>query len=404
MSSGPSQHRATTPPNRRPPPLSLNTQAKPETVTQPLKSGKLARRKVRTDFDRSYHDPESDPRAIAPWAPPEAFTPVGLENAFTPLSMKPPATYFPDTSEESLNAGVKGISIDGKEPSDVPDQKRPTRRDRLQSAPALLAERPLIPQGTPPRRQLETRALRNSRDNSPVRDMDRRATLAAPELLHPQPRRSSGISMSGSSLKQSTAVAFSKSFGRMKSLASKATKAGRRASADARSTGVKRGSFPGYQQPRSLAEHALRQDDDRAHTASDFTENLLQARDISNLSPVSCEKLYRATSSYTISEEERERASIAFNARQKVHFTPEAQAQAVLTRREIEKDRAAAHDRRRPSRGLSTFEEILGDHRSHEDLSRSLEERARSWVAEEKDEAEKMALENPDKYPGLRRR
>ncbi|KAK7757614.1 hypothetical protein SLS62_000629 [Diatrype stigma] len=390
-------------PGRRPG-LQIDTKAasdRTRPIAEAPKTGGLARDPHAHELDnRGWYDADTDHRAAAPWATPEAFTPVGPEGAFTPMSMLAKGGYFPRA--EGAAAVPKRNSNNNRGGT----ERRPTR-GRLQSAPAQLANRRQIshsPQTSSPlARDAATATTHGSprRQTMPLTPARRPvppppSKSLAPELLHPQPRspgRSSHSrsSVSGASLKQSAGYAIIKGVEAFKSLASRSHQ--------------KKGKDVSYQGRPSLAEDALMQGEYVLY-AADFAD--MQAREVSNFSPTSCEQLYRATSD-RIDPAEKERAARAFAARQQVHYSKEAQAQAALTRRETEraKARAKAGDVFKAT-STSTFGwrmTIEEEKELYRMQAESLHEaQARLYIEQEKDKAQRMALEHPERYPGLGRR
>ena len=323
------------------------------------------------------------------------------------------------TKADPVKAPVRGL------------ERRPATKNRQKSAPARLVERHVLPAATPPRacdagnphvyitsvtpegtrRQTLPKLNTGSVNVSAGREVPTtpRRGSPAPEAYHPKPKQSptrSNRGRTGSIKGTAAAKAFSKGVGAVKTAVNKVSlgrrtseveahqrnhSSGSRGSTRALTPPLRPGSKgsgnggsrsrfkkPSYQEPPSLAEYALSQPQASRQVGDEFT-----GREIADLSPASCELLWRATSEDgRVSEEAREEARLSFTARQQVGLTPEAQASAELTRRALGRTPSTA--RGRPDRNRR-------------------EETARSYVAGEKDAAQQMALRDPDRYSGLRR-
>ena len=384
--------------------------------------------------------PWARPADFTPVGYDQAFTPASHRQEYFPS----PGDTSPiaNTTTQGLDACLEGITTEDQQMSDeeirraspvrVPVrglERRPATKNRQKSAPARIVAPPTalntgnqkmcVTAATPAdtRRQTLPRLMTGHTNVSAGRDVaftpvtyevPTTPRRGAPETYDPKPGRSptkSNRSRRGSIV---AAKALSRGVGAVKTVISLGRRTSEvhihhrnhsngsdaggnddRAPSPPLRSGSKGSSSslsrlglgskkPLYQKPMSLAEYALNQPQASRQAGDEFTN-----REIAELSPASCELLWRATSTDgRMSEEAREKARLSFTARQQVGLTPEARASAELTRRALERTPSTA--------------------RSLPDRNRR-EETARSFVAFEKDSAEQMALRDPNRYPGLRR-
>ncbi|RYP62914.1 hypothetical protein DL769_007119 [Monosporascus sp. CRB-8-3] len=367
-----------------------------------------------------------DPFGRAPWASPEAFTPVGPDKAFTPPSMISGRDYFTDGHQaiDALANEPCGRTPDHT-PARNPEVSQPHRRlegrpakERQFSAPANVSSRehhsrPAVYQPGSRSNTVSQRDQLLRLATGPPGGRD--PTRAPPQPPHPVRKpsaqttsstRSRAKSMLSSrtassltSLKNGTTKVVAKAKEAAGNLQAKLATAVNPSDDDKPTTPTTPGrrkteysllpSVPlfslsprrrqeaaaaRYTQPVSLAEHALNQPEPGpADPDYEFSVDELK-----RMSPTSTEHLWRCRN--CTGDPRQRAATISFTARQLVSNTTEARAQTAL------KERGDAED---------------GDDEEHrrEQLAR-LEE----YILEQKDQAEQMALQNPDRYPALQRR
>ncbi|RYP49466.1 hypothetical protein DL768_004825 [Monosporascus sp. mg162] len=374
---------------------------------------------------RRHHITE-DPFGRAPWASPEAFTPVSPDKAFTPPSMIYGRDYF--------DGGHRGIDAIVNEPYDRTPDRTPARspevsqphrglegrpvKERHPSAPANVAfrehysSRPAVQASRSRSNTVSQRdqLLRFATGPPGGRDQSR----APPHPPYPGRKlstqstsftRSRAKSMLSSrtasslaSLKNGTTKALAKAKEATGNLQAKLaatvasddnkpttpTTTGRRKTEYSLLPSVplygpsprrrQEAAAVRYTQPVSLAEHALNQPEPGpADPDYEFSVDELES-----MSPASTEHLWRYRN--CTGDPRQRAASISFTARQLVSNTTEARAQAAL------KKRGGAED---------------GEEEEHR---RAQLARLEEYILEQKDHAEQMALQSPDRYPGLQRR
>ncbi|RYP89963.1 hypothetical protein DL770_003921 [Monosporascus sp. CRB-9-2] len=374
---------------------------------------------------RRHHITE-DPFGRAPWASPESFTPVSPDKAFTPPSMIDGRDYF--------DGGHQGIDAIVNEPYDRTPDSRPARspevsqphrglegspaKERHSSAPANVVSRERyssMPAVQASRSRSNTVSQRDQllrlatgppggRDQSqapphpphPWRMLSTQSTLFT--RSRSKSMFSSRTTSSLTSLKNGTTKAFARAKEAASNLQAKLaasvasddnkpttpTTTGRRKTNYSLLTSIplyspsprrrQEAAAARYTQPVPLAEHALNQPEPGpADPDYEFSVDELKS-----MSPASTEHLWRHR---TCTGDPRQRAAtIAFTARQLVSNTTEARAQAALKKRGEAED-ADEEEHRRAQ--LARLEE---------------------YILEQKDHAEQMALQSPDRYPGLQRR
>ncbi|RYP69902.1 hypothetical protein DL771_005845 [Monosporascus sp. 5C6A] len=375
---------------------------------------------------RRHHITE-DPFGRAPWASPEAFTPVSPDKAFTPPSMIAGRDSF-DSRHQGIDAIVNepcGRTSD-RTPARNPEVLRPHKgleerpaKERQSSAPANVASR----EHYSSRPAVQARSGRSNTVShrhellrfatGPPGGRDR--SRAPPHAPHPERKlsaqstsftRSRAKSMLSSrtassltSLKNGTTKAFAKAKEAASNLQAKLATAVNASGDDKPTTPTTTGrnkteysllpSVPlfsptprrrqeaaaaRYTQPVSLAEHALNQPElGPADPDYEFS-----VHELTSMSPTSTEHLWRYR--HCTGDPRQRAASISFTARQLVSNTTEARAQAALKERGDAEDADEEEDRRAQ---LARLEE---------------------YILQQKDQAEQMALQSPDRYPGLQRR
>ncbi|RYP42680.1 hypothetical protein DL767_000049 [Monosporascus sp. MG133] len=373
-----------------------------------------------------HHHITEDPLGRAPWASPEAFAPVSPDKAFTPPSMIGGRDYF--------DGGHQGIDAIVNEPYDRTPDRTPARSPEVSQPHRGLEGRPAnerhssAPANVASREHCSSRpAVQASRSRSNTvsqRDQllrfatgppgGRDQSRAPPHPPHPGRKlstqstsfaRSRAKSMLSSrtassltSLKNGTTKAFAKAKETASNLQAKLaatvasddnkpttpTTTGRRKTEYSLLPSVpmyspsprrrQEAAAARYTQPVSLAEHALSQPEPGpADPDYEFSVDELQS-----MSPASTEHLWRYRN--CAGDPRQRAASISFTARQLVSNTTEARAQAALKKR-------------------GDAEDANGEEHRRAQLAR-LEE----YILEQKDHAEQMALQSPDRYPGLQRR
>ncbi|RYO97550.1 hypothetical protein DL765_011151 [Monosporascus sp. GIB2] len=371
------------------------------------------------------HHITQDPFGRAPWASPEAFTPVGPDKAFTPPSMISGRDYFTD--------GHHGIDAIVNEPRGRTRDHTPARDSEVSQPHGRLEGRPAkerqfsAPANVASREHHSRRAAHqlSSRSNTvSQRDQLLRFATGPPggrdwsPAPRPPPRPVGELSTQSTSVTRSRAKSMLSSRtassltylknGTTKVLA-KANEAASNLQAKLAATVASDDNKPPtptttgrrkteysllpsvpllsptprrrqeaaaarYTQPVSLAEHALNQPE--LGTADPDYE--FSVHELKSMSPTSTEHLWRYR--HCTGDPRQRAASISFTARQLVGNTAEARAQAAL------KQRGDAED---------------ADEEEHH---RALLARFEEYISEQKDHAEQMALQNPDRYPGLQRR
>ncbi|RYP02288.1 hypothetical protein DL764_005854 [Monosporascus ibericus] len=374
---------------------------------------------------RRHHITE-DPFGRAPWASPEAFTPVGPDKAFTPPSMIDGRDYF--------DGGHHGIDAIVNEPHDQTPDRTPARNPEVSQHHRGPEGRPVNERHTGARANVASRehyssrpAVQASRSRSNTvsqRDQPLRFATRPPggrdqsrvSPHHPRPgkqlstqstsfTRSRAKSMlsarttsSLTSFKNGTTKAFAKAKDGASNLQAKLaatvasddnnpatpTTTGRRKTEYSLLPSVplyspsprrrQEAAAARYTQPVSLAEHALNQPEP-GPADPDYEFSL---DELKSMSPASTEHLWRHLN--CTGDPRQRAASISFTARQLVSNTKEARAQAALKKRDDAED-ADEEEHRRAQ--LARLEE---------------------YILEQKDHAEQMALQSPDRYPGLQRR
>ncbi|RYO79085.1 hypothetical protein DL763_009426 [Monosporascus cannonballus] len=336
---------------------------------------------------RRHHITE-DPFGRAPWASPEAFTPVGPDKAFTPPSMISGRDYFTD--------GHHGIDAIVNEPCGQTRHHTPARDPEVSQPRGRLEGRPAK------ERQFSAPANVASREHHSRRAAHQpgsRSNTASQrdQLLRAKSMLSSRTASSLTYLKNGTTKVLAKADEAASNLQAKLaatvasddnkpttpTTTGRRKTEYSLLPSVpllsptprrrQEAAAARYTQPVSLAEHALNQPEiGPADPDYEFSGHELKC-----MSPTSTEHLWRYR--HCTGDPWQRAASISFTARQLVSNTTEARAKAALKKRGDAED-ADEEDRRAQ---LARFEE---------------------YILEQKDQAEQMALQSPDRYPGLQRR